>query len=42
MKPIIKCVLWAMFLVLYLGCSKDNPDEQTPTKEPEVVEAYEA
>ena len=42
MKPIIKCVLWAMFLVLYLGCSKDNPDEQTPTNELEVVEAYEA
>lgn len=42
MKPIIKCVLWAMFLVLYLRCSKDNPDEQTPTTEPEVVEAYEA
>jgi acetyl esterase/lipase len=29
-----------MFLVLYLGCSKDNPDEPTPTTEPEVVEAY--
>ena len=31
-----------MFLVLYLGCSKDNPDDQTPIIEPEVVEAYEA
>lgn len=29
-----------MFLVLYFGCSKDNPDEPTPTTEPEVVEAY--
>lgn len=40
MKPILKCVFWTMFLVLYLGCSKDNPDEPTPTTEPEVVEAY--
>jgi len=31
-----------LFLALYLGCSKDNSEEQTPVPVPEVVEAYEA
>ncbi len=32
----------SLFLGLYFGCSKDSPEEQTTTTEPEVVDAYEA
>lgn len=43
MKRIKLLIILPSFLVFYLGCSKDNQDEQTPiTTEPEVVEAYEA
>ena len=36
MKSFKKIIFLSLFLALYLGCSKDNPEE------PEVVEAYEA
>ena len=31
-----------LFLTLYLGCSKDSSEEETPVAEPDVVEAYQA
>jgi acetyl esterase/lipase len=36
MNPFKKIIFLSLFLALYLGCSKDNPEE------PEVVEAYQA
>ena len=36
MKSFKKIIFLSLFLALYLGCSKDNPEE------PKVVEAYEA
>ena len=42
MKTLKKIIFLFLFLALYLGCSKDNSEEQTPVPVPEVVEAYEA
>ena len=42
MKRIKKLLFASLFLGLYFGCSKDSPEEQTTTTEPEVVDAYEA
>ena len=42
MKRIQKLLFASLFLALYFGCSKDNPEEQTQTTEPEIVDAYEA
>ena len=45
----LKIILLSLFLTLYVGCSKDNPEEEIivdPDEEiivePDVVEAYEA
>lgn len=42
MKTLKKINFLFLFLALYLGCSKDDTEEQTTTTEPEVVDAYEA
>jgi acetyl esterase/lipase len=41
-KTLKKINFLFLFLALYLGCSKDDTEEQTTTTEPEVVDAYEA
>ena len=40
MKTLKKIIFLFLFLALYLGCSKDNSEEQTTVPVPEVVEAY--
>ena len=42
MKRIQKLFFASLFLAHYFGCSKDNPEEQTQTTDPEIVDAYEA
>ena len=42
MKRVQKLFFASLFLALYFGCSKDNPEEQTQITDPEIVDAYEA
>lgn len=41
MKSFKKIIFLSLFLALYFGCSKDNPEEEIIV-EPDVVEAYQA